>query len=166
MSIDEASIAERMSYLPGQQRCRHRGRRIGACARQPSMDVFLSYPLGCICEVVHDAMVVALCVASHARASALHTTQSWIELGRFQVIAINHVRQVIAINHAHAEVMQPDVLLSAFSDLPGSCVQERWRRSALLAQGPPRLVVLLCERVGAAERVGGGVVAFAVRGPR
>ena len=130
------------------------------------MDIFLSYPSGCICEVVHDAMMVALFVAGHARASALHTTQSWIELGRFQVIAINHVRQVIAINHARAEVMQPDVLLSAFSDLPGSCVQERWRRSALLAQGPPRLVVLLCERVGAAERVGGGVVAFAVRGPR
>ena len=123
VDLIETCIAGRMSYLPRPPRCRHRERRIGACACQPSIDIFLSYPLGCICEVVHDAMMVALCVAGHARASALHTTQSWIELGRFQVIAINHVRQVIAINHACAEVMQPDVLLSAAILRPATLVR-------------------------------------------
>ena len=89
------------------------------------MNVFLRYPASCFCEVVHDSTLVALYVARLAWAPTLHTSQAWIELSFFYIVAIYGTTSV------HWDSMLFDVLGRQFCHLEGSSIQKGWTGSAM-----------------------------------
>ena len=106
-----ALVTYRMAYLPRTRRPLRP--RHGCGARQEGMNVLLSYPASCFCEVVHDSKIVALYVACFAWAPTLHTSQAWIELSFLHIVAING-----AWMEVHSALF--DVFSCQFSHLEGS----------------------------------------------
>ena len=118
-----ALVTYRVSCLPRTQG--PSGSRRGPGASQEGMNVFLGYPAGRIREVVHDSTLVTLYVARLAWAPTLHTSQAWIELGFFYIVAIYGTTSV------HWDSMLLDVLGRQFRHLEGSSIQKGWRGSAM-----------------------------------